>query len=131
MPARSLDYYKIRQYMLQSSVGVLPLPNIPPAAIFTSPLKLFEYMSAGLPIVLSDLPSLREIVEEGKTGLFYRPDEAEDLARVLKICLSDPEASLKRAERAREEMKEYTWQRRAEKIEEFFLIAVFPPNFRA
>ena len=58
-----------------SEADVLALPN-PSSAIsreFTSPLKLFEYMASGRPIVASDLPSLREVLADGRNALLVEP----------------------------------------------------------
>lgn len=110
---------QVARYLRESSVGVLPLPDIPPAAIFTSPLKLFEYMASGLPIVLSDLPSLREIIKDGETGLFYKPDDAKSLSEALRESLANPVKSEAMAEAAWQKVSEFTWDKRAEKITYF------------
>ncbi|KKS24991.1 MAG: Glycosyl transferase group 1 [Candidatus Jorgensenbacteria bacterium GW2011_GWF2_41_8] len=52
----------------------------------TSPLKLFEYMASGRPIVASDLLSLREILTE-QEAIFFKPDDPLDLALKIKEIL--------------------------------------------
>ncbi|MDO8514606.1 MAG: glycosyltransferase, partial [bacterium] len=49
---------------------------------YTSPMKLFEYLATGQPIIASGTPAIREIVSEAQV-LFYEPDDAQDLARAV------------------------------------------------
>lgn len=100
-----------------AAADVLVLPNSGKHVIserFTSPLKLFAYMASGIPIVASDLPSIREVLDEG-SAYFAKPDDAQDLARKVQEVVSDPNARAKAA-RAREKVKEYSWKKRAQKI---------------
>lgn len=96
---------------------MLVLPNTGKdeiSARFTSPLKLFAYMAAGKPIVCSDLPSIREIVDD-KDVYFFTPDDAHNLASVIKKAMSDLEAPT-RAAQVRKKVAQYTWAARVRYI---------------
>ncbi len=104
-----------------SAADVLVLPNKSGDAtsqFYTSPLKLFEYMAAGRPIVASDLPSLREVLNE-KNAVLVRPNDAQTLAQGIKRVLSDHGLAKNLAKQALEDVKNYTWQKRVEKIFNF------------
>ncbi len=58
-------------------------------ALYTSPLKLFEYLVSGTPIVAARLPSLQEFLTD-KDVLFFEADNAADLARAIKQTLTNP-----------------------------------------
>lgn len=103
---------------LLKSSDVLVLPNSAKAkisALYTSPLKLFQYMAAGVPIVASDLPSIREILAD-ETTFFFLADDAHALAQQIKYVLSHPEEARRKAVRARQEVEKYTWSNRARAI---------------
>ena len=57
---------------------------------YTSPLKMFEYMASNIPIIASDLPSIKEILNENN-AIFFKPDNAEDLAKNIKDILQNSE----------------------------------------
>jgi glycosyltransferase involved in cell wall biosynthesis len=101
---------------------VLTLPN-PASAIstrFTSPLKLFEYLAAGRAIVASDLPSIREILHNGVDALLVAPGDATALADAIRRLLGDPALTARLARAAFEAAPQYSWDRRAEKLESLF-----------
>lgn len=101
----------------QAAADVLILPNTGRDVIserFTSPLKLFTYMASGKPIVSSDLPSIREVLDD--TGAYFvEPDNAGALAEGIEAALHDSEAQGK-ALRAHELVRAYTWDSRVDTI---------------
>ncbi|MEK7177182.1 MAG: glycosyltransferase family 4 protein [Patescibacteria group bacterium] len=105
----------------QRAADILVVPNSDKVMIskyFTSPLKLFAYMTSGVPIIASDLPSLREIVDES-TVFFFTSDDPKSLANTINYILSNPNDANKKAEQALIRVREYSWQNRARKILEF------------
>ena len=108
--------------VLLSGAAVLVLPNTASAIStrFTSPLKLFEYMAAGRPIVASDLPSMREILRDGTSALLVPPGDAAALADAIDRVLTDPDLSARLARAAFDEVPAYSWARRAERLEALF-----------
>ncbi len=106
---------------LLARADVLALPTVDmPYARYTSPLKLFEYMAAGRPIVASDLPALREIVEQGRTATLVAPGDPEALAAGVRSLLDDPVRADRIARAAFDEVERYSWARRAERLERLF-----------
>jgi len=101
---------------------ILALPN-PASAIstrFTSPLKLFEYMAAGRPIVASDLPAIREVLHDGVDALLVAPGDPAAIAAAIERLRSDPALASKLAAAARAAVPEYSWDRRAARLETLF-----------
>lgn len=106
---------------LLARADLLALPTVAtPYARYTSPLKLFEYMAAGRPIVASDLPALREVVEHGGTAILVAPGSPRALAAGLRCVLDDPAGAERMARAAFDRAADYSWARRAERLERLF-----------
>lgn len=91
------------------------------SARYTSPLKLFGYMASGTPIVASDLPSLREILDDSM-AYFANPDDPASFAKGIEQVTQHPADAAQKAERALAEVAKYSWERRAEAILSFLRI---------
>ncbi|MBP9668975.1 MAG: glycosyltransferase family 4 protein [Candidatus Pacebacteria bacterium] len=100
----------------QRAADILVLPNTAKEEIsahYTSPMKLFEYMASGTPIVASNLPSIREIAE-GRATL-VEPDSPQALAHGLRAIFEGSTGSIE-ADAAAQWVGEHTWQKRAARI---------------
>ena len=77
-----------------------------------APLKILESLAAGVPVVASDLPPVREIVTDGVEGRLVAPDRPADLARAIRVLLHFPEIRAQMAAAARERAaRDFTWDR--------------------
>jgi glycosyltransferase involved in cell wall biosynthesis len=86
-----------------------------------TPLKPFEAMAMERPVVISDLPALREIVEPGETGLTFRAEDADDLATVVEGLLDDPALRNRLGRQAREwVLTERTWAANGRRYRELY-----------
>ena len=83
------------------------------SAVFTSPLKLFEYMAAGRPIICSDLPALREVLSNQINALLVPPGDSAAIAQAAQRLLSDPALGQRLADQARQDVAGHTWNSRA------------------
>ncbi len=107
----------------EAAADVLVLPNTGMNIIserYTSPLKLFAYMASNIPIVASDLPSIREVLDD-HSAFLVRPDDASALASGIQISSKEGNT---RAAQARADVAAFTWKCRAERI-----LAVLPSSF--
>lgn len=113
---------------LLKSMDALLLPNQRSVIIrsgadigqHTSPLKLFEYMAAGRPIVASDLPVFHGILRDDDNALLSSADSAEAFVRQLHRLRADPALAARVAETARcDFIAHHTWSRRALRIQNF------------
>ena len=70
------------------------------------PLVVLEALESGLPIVASAVSGLPEVVEPGKSGWLFEPENVADLAEILAEVLGDPEAARQRGRLGRQELEE-------------------------
>jgi len=105
------------------AADVLALPNSGKEEIsraYTSPMKLFEYMTSGTPIIASALPALMEILNQDNAYL-VEPDQAPALAQGISYLLEHKEIGQKLALSARQKVQQYTWSNRVKNILNFII----------
>lgn len=107
--------------ILQEAADVLVIPNTATnklSAEYTSPLKLFAHMTAERPLVVSDVPSIRAILDE-QMAYFFTPDDPVSLAKTIIEAISDIEGNSVKSKNAYTKSGQYTWKKRADAISAF------------
>jgi glycosyltransferase involved in cell wall biosynthesis len=119
-PNKTAAYIKAFDVVLlpnQPFVADSTKKNIAP---WTSPLKLFEYMTAGKPIIASDLPVLREVLRPEDNAILCQPDNVEEWAQALTRLRDDGSLRQRIGNAARKDFEaNYTWLARAGKVLEY------------
>lgn len=81
----------------------------------TSPMKLFEYLASGRPILSADLPVLHEVLNSSNT-VFCAPDDLAAWRSTIQALIKNPERRAQLASRAKTDAVEYSWQNRMAKV---------------
>lgn len=83
------EHHTLTAFYQHADVGLLPFLDTPHVRI-TMANKLFDYMAAGLPVLGSDLPPIRRVLEETRAGLLFPPGDHRTQARRLVELFRDP-----------------------------------------
>ena len=100
--------------LARACIAILPNRADPDSA-FTSPIKLFEYMAAGCALVVTDLPSVHEVLEQDD-AVWTAPGDAAALASAIRALAADPERARRLGARVREKARRFTWAARGERL---------------
>ena len=109
---------RVPRYLRAADIAVLPFPDNPHFSRDMSPLKLFEYMASGMPIIASDLPSVREIVSE-KDVFFTKPGNHASLVAAIVESIRNTEEAARKGERVLQLANKYSWDARVRAITHF------------
>jgi glycosyltransferase involved in cell wall biosynthesis len=110
-----LPHERIPVLLSAGDIALAPYPAVPGFAF--SPLKLYEYLAAGIPIIASDLGQITELLEKGRWGRLVKPGDADALASDIEAALRDPDGSRRQAQQARQlSLAEHSWTNRAQHI---------------
>jgi glycosyltransferase involved in cell wall biosynthesis len=89
------------------------------------PLVLAEAFACGVPVVATRLGAMAEIVEEGRTGLFFTPGDSDDLSAKVQWAFAHPQEMAQMGRRARQEFEaKYTGERNREGLLNIYRIAI-------
>jgi len=89
-------------------------PLLEKNVIYCSPIKMYEYMAMAKPIVITRGGQIDEVLSDGHSALFVKPECNEDFSRALLKLLAEPDLGRKVGERAREIVcQDLTWRRNA------------------
>lgn len=115
-----LNRSQIREVLGRSSVGLVtlhPLINYLDAL----PVKMFEYMAAGVPFVASNFPLWKEIAEESDCGVCVDPLDPQAIASAIDFLIANPERAVEMGVNGRRAVLEkYNWLREKEKLIRFY-----------
>ena len=115
----------VPKYLAASDVLVMPYQRDtedPSGQIQTNymcPMKMFEYMASGRPIVASNLDQIKEVLRDSENALLFDPGDETAFLNLIKIALEDKEVAQKIAKNAQDQVKNYTWAKRAKEIFSF------------
>lgn len=119
----SVPYEQVPLYLSLAEIGVAPFqprhhPALQAAGFFWSPLKVFEYMAMGLPVVTTEISPLNQIVRPEQEGLLVAEGEIDGLVGAMGALLSEPLRARAMGQRARERVvAEYSWARHCQRLE--------------
>ncbi|MBE3128509.1 MAG: glycosyltransferase family 4 protein, partial [Actinobacteria bacterium] len=107
---------KIPELLTKVDVGIVVLHPI--SNYLTSlPIKLFEYMSAGLPVVASNFSLWKEIVDGNCCGICVDPLKPKEIAEAIEYLMGHPEEARKMGENGRKAVLEkYNWENESKKL---------------
>lgn len=107
---------RVGHELARASVVAVPFLRSAMTERHTSPLKAFEAMAAGRPLVVTDLPSSRELLRDGENALLVPPGDVAALAAALSRLLADRPLAERLARTAFDEAPRYSWDSRAGRL---------------
>lgn len=111
-----LNRKEVKELLGDSVAGIvtfLPEPN----HINAQPNKMFEYMSAGIPVICSNFPLWRAIIEKHDCGICVDPESPKEIANAINYLLDNPEIAERMGRNGRKAVEtEYNWEQEGQKL---------------
>lgn len=114
-----IPFQMLPEYL--AAADLLVLPNKKDGGVsefYTSPLKLFAYMASGKAIIASDLPSLKEVLND-TNALFFKPNDPESLKQHILVLAGDAGKMQQLGVKAQADVAKYSWAHRGKEILSF------------
>ena len=121
----TIPYEDSASLVAGSLAALVPMADVPRSRYGLSPLKLFEAMACGVPVVASDLPGLGDVVRQHDCGVTFRAGDADELAGAVGRLARDREEAREMGLRGRAAASaQYSWDARAGQTEAVLLQAL-------
>ncbi|ALC88206.1 hypothetical protein AM499_12095 [Bacillus sp. FJAT-22090] len=115
-----LNRLEVKELLTSSIAGIvtfLPEPN----HINAQPNKMFEYMSAGIPVICSDFPLWKSIIEKHNCGICVDPKKPSEIASAINYLLDNPDIAEIMGKNGRNAVEnEYNWEQESEKLNKVY-----------
>ena len=107
---------RVPVYLMAADILAMPYTTRTPTYRDMSPMKMFEYLASGKPIISSDFPVLREVLEHKKNALLVKPDTPEAISDGIRWMLDHPEEAGHLGTHAKKDVQGYSWDQRSKRI---------------
>lgn len=118
----------VKHVLSRSSIGLVtlhPTPNY----LDSLPIKMFEYMAAGIPVIASDFPLWRGIIEAADCGICVDPLDVSAIADAIDSLLADPIRAARMGRNGRRAVRnQFNWGIEEEKLLEFYAMLARKPE---
>jgi glycosyltransferase involved in cell wall biosynthesis len=115
-----LDQLSTYRLLRNARAGLICMHPIP-TFVDCMPVKIFEYMGAGLPVIASDFPLWRKMLAGVNCALFVDPLDARGIAQAIEYLLSNPEESEEMGRRGQAAVaKQFNWNTQARKLVDLY-----------
>jgi len=119
-PLGQKDRLEVREILARSKAGLVIFHSLP-NHVDAQPNKMFEYMSAGLPVIASNFPLWREIIEGNECGICIDPMNPKEIAAAIEKIIDNPKISKVMGENGRRAVENfYNWSIEEVKLKEFY-----------
>lgn len=118
MLSPKVEQSKLAIFQQACDILLMPFPRTEHYSYFMSPLKMFEYLASQRPIVATDLPTIKEVLND-HNAILVKPDNPPSLAHGIKRLLNNKDLADKITKSAYQDVAKYTWQKRVENILKF------------
>lgn len=113
-----IPHQEVYGHLINADIGLIcfsKLPNYLNAGIGSN--KLFEYMAAGLPIIASDFPNLKKIIENNRCGICVDSSKPQEIIRAIEYLIENPDVAREMGENGKKAaLEKYNWDIEAQKL---------------
>ena len=112
-----VDYEKVPEWINTFDLAVAPFTRERNDICGLSPIKIYEYLACGKPVLAADVEGVREIIEENKCGFLFKPDDKSQLADKIIWCYQNRQELENAGSRGARIVRErFTWRNTAEMV---------------
>jgi glycosyltransferase involved in cell wall biosynthesis len=111
---------EVTAYAASADLGIAPIENVCLSYYYCSPNKLFEYIIAGIPVVASNFPEMKKIIEKFEIGCTFDPSEPKNIAEAVLHMLEEPEKLQRMKQNTAAVSKVYNWENESKKLLELY-----------
>lgn len=115
-----LGHSEMRRYLQEHvSAGLVAYRPTYQSMVFTAPSKILDYFAAGLPVIAPRMPTVEDIISDGKNGLLYRAEDSQSLAETITYLFENYHVYERLKNASTESAREYSWTNRARRMIRF------------
>ena len=107
---------EVTTYAACADLGIAPIKNACLSYYYCSPNKLFEYILAGLPVIASNFPEMRKVIDKYDIGYTFDPEDSRGIARVIRRVLDNRQHYQKMKQNTITASHAYNWERESKKL---------------
>ena len=111
-----VPHTKVPELISNLNIGIVPYPNDEHMSLYASPLKIFEFASCGIPVLLSNIKSHIELAELDLGLEFFQHDDFDDFRNKLESLILNDELRTKLSKKSLKNIDKLSWSSRTKKI---------------